>query len=236
MKKIILMIVLILCSGCGKKELLKDVVKIGDYVKYEIGTYTQEELKNIKTEERPSVHGEFGLYGMKTGDSKSLTISKGCYSDNFTESNNGWRVIAIKGKNVILVHAGTPLCYYHASGLRAKESIESIDNFINKMYLNEKYALEARNIKCEDITIDGTCDLTQKNINIEESLYKTNDYYFFSSAFDNIRLFNYEVYIDDFGRSHDISFGLRPVIILKENIKYNGKGDGSKESPYQITN
>lgn len=235
MKKIILLLFILLITGCNNKSntLLYDVVNIGDYVDYPIGNYSNQEIGEYNNESRPKVHGEFSFYGISVGDSKSDTVTKGCYSDNFNEYRTGFRVISKKNGSVILVHAGIPLCYYHASGLRAKESVEKIDKFMKSIYFNEEYAQDIRGLKCEDVTIDETCNFEDDNINIPNDLYRLNDYYFFTTKYDNIRLWNYEVFIDDFGRSHDISFGVRPVIILKSDVLFIN-GTGEQNNPFEI--
>lgn len=233
MKKI-LIILIILLTGCSKQPKISEIVKIGDYVKYEAGTWTKEILSKYDSSKRPNVHGTFSLYGLTPGDSKDNSIIKGCYSDKFKTNNSGWIVLKILDNQVYLIHSGIPACYYHASGLKANESVDALDKFVKDNFLNKKYASYARNVKCEDLTTTGKCNFESENLIENDTVYQIEDYYWLSSTFDNIRLYNYEVYINSFGRSHDISFGVRPVIILKENVYFDGTGDGSKENPYKL--
>lgn len=230
-----LIILVILLTGCSKQPKINEIVKIGDYVKYEAGTWTEETISKYDASKRPNIHGTFSLYGLTPGNSKNNSIIKGCYSDNFKTNNSGWIVLKILDDQVYLIHSGIPACYYHASGLKAKESVDALDKFVKDNFLNKKYAKDARNVKCEDLTKTGKCDFESDNLISNDIIYQLEDYYWLSSTFDNIRLYNYEVYINGFGRSHDIPFGIRPVVILNEKVKFNGNGNGSKEKPYELS-
>ena len=90
-------------SCIGKKTesyLLKDKVRVGDFVDYDAGFWPT-------TEELP-VDKNFTMGGYKAGSSRNNSVN--C---NSTDENkyNGWRVARIDGNNVILIHAGTPACY-----------------------------------------------------------------------------------------------------------------------------
>ena len=109
--------------------LKADGLHIGDFINYDAGTWTQEEIEAIKTGEKtnlktangstdlPKVAYQFG--GFTAGASRNESATPNDSSYNYVKdasTNNaitGWRVFDIDGDNVTLISAGNPEDYYH---------------------------------------------------------------------------------------------------------------------------
>ncbi len=115
-------------EGVPPKEESREATTddFGVYVNYEPDESTWEEGKlesyGVATSTQNS-QGKFNIYdkgtsSAATGKAKSQSIT--CYNSSYQTKYNGWRVLDVSGSGVItLIHAGTPECYYHASGQAA---------------------------------------------------------------------------------------------------------------------
>ncbi len=186
---------------------LADKVNVGDYVAYDAGTW-----KN--SSKLPTSHGNFGGYEAGTSKNESVSVC-GSGSTNL----KGWRVLKIVNKQVYLVHAGQPECYYYGVGEDSESSIKMLNDEAAKEYKNS-YADSAHAMtqaEAYDITksIDGT----------DETLRTTGDYYWVATKGSSISLWyvNKDGYI--FYNDHDtLRFGFRPVIVLKSTVLTTGQG------------
>ncbi len=193
---------------------LADQVQVGDYVDYDAGSWND-------TKEKPIEHGEFG--GYSANQSKNSSVES-CIPDDSHGSTTlkGWRVLNIDkiNHNVTIVHAGTPECYRHAY-TSIDDAVASI-NLLNEhgsQYVNKAYATSGRSITKADL----------ENIDKENNLRKTNNYYWLATQNDKNQVGSlYLIRADgDFQIGNNIeghSFGYRPVVELKPNIKTTGKG------------
>ena len=101
---------------------------IGDFVNYDAGTWTQEELNAIQTGLKtnlqtangstslPSSGFQFGGFAAGTSRNGNATPWNSSYDYIKDETGNavtGWRVFDIEGDNVTLISAGNPEDYYH---------------------------------------------------------------------------------------------------------------------------
>ncbi len=103
-----------------------DGLHIGDFVDYDAGTWTQEEINSIKTGLKTNLQtangstslpsNDFQFGGFKSGSSRNGNAARydNYIKDKSTNSNiTGWRVFDIDGDNVTLISAGNPEYYYH---------------------------------------------------------------------------------------------------------------------------
>ena len=133
------------------------VVKVGDYVNYDAGVWTEEDLTKITSsngnptlhstvndgttgnQALPTVQGQFG--GFELGQSRNTNSTE--YSEAGKPNTAGWRVWNIDSTTgiVTLICAGHTEGYYHASG-QSSASINILKNRDCTMYVND-YATEA---------------------------------------------------------------------------------------------
>ncbi len=189
---------------------LADVVKVGDYVDYDAGVWSQ-------TTVIPTKNGDFG--GYSKGQSKNDSVSV-CNSDRGSTNLKGWRVLSKdeKTKTVTIVHAGQPECYYHA-GSNAPDLNASINNLNSQanQYVNS-YAKSAHAMTRDEAFIDP-------NIRTIGSYY-----YLTSTMYRSDLQHDCLLYITPTGTSAESnivdigSFGFRPVVVLKDKILTTGEG------------
>ena len=109
-----------------------DGLHIGDFVNYDAGTWTEEEINSIQTglktnlvtannsTELPNEAFQFG--GFTAGSSRNGNAAPRNSTYNYVkdaetgEAITGWRVFDIEGDTVTLISAGTPEDYYHQYG------------------------------------------------------------------------------------------------------------------------
>lgn len=246
MKKIvIIMIFLLIITGCKDASNKNLKLKIGDYINYDAGNWTEEEINLTVIKERANEQGEFSLFQVNVGDSKNLSIIKGCYKDNNKTENKGWRVISIKNEKITIIHAGVPVCYYHMLTLDdtyQKESIVNLNKFANTHFVNEQYAESARSVICEDFfkvkCMYGSGNFTEENLISEiyndSTMYNVGDNYWLASPSNIYRLWDWNQDYKGFSNHDTHPYGLRPVVTLKADIVLDGTGDGSQNNPYGI--
>ncbi len=188
-------------------KLLSDIVSVGDYVSYDAGMWTS-------SADRPTKHNEFG--GYIKGLNKANSVNW-CQLESHTTSLKGWRVLKIENDKVYLVHAGQPECAYFANGGDSATNIPALNNRAKSEYLNSTYAESAHMMNYnEAVSITGNTNSTTNN------LRTTGDTYLLATAINSYS--SYYVSIDGgFSGYYSHSFGIRPVVVLKPNIKTTGK-------------
>ncbi len=220
---VIVVIALIFFSNKKNENLqeiakLYEVVKIGDYVKYDCGKWDT----NMPI---PVEQGAFG--GYNKNKSKSLNITP--YLE-YANTDDGWIVLDAKDNVVTLIHAGTPVAYFHKYG-NSDNSINMMKNFLEEEFYNELYASSIRAFNYDDInTIIEKKDI---DANIVSKIVKTGSWYWLGTKFNDSLIWS----VNNFGimdyRLADGSFGVRPVVELWNNVYYTS-GDGTKNNPYII--
>ena len=109
-----------------------DGLHIGDFINYDAGTWTQEEIAGIQTglktnlvtangsTSRPSTTFQFG--GFTAGSSRNENATPSFLDYNYVKDAStggaitGWRVFDIEGDRVTLISAGNPEDYRHSYG------------------------------------------------------------------------------------------------------------------------
>lgn len=198
--------------------LLSQVAKVGDYVAYDAGKWSNSASK-------PEKSGEFG--GYKNGASKSESVA--CSSgDNST--SQGFRILKVEEGVVTLVHAGTPECYYHDGD--SNEALTNISSRIYGQYYNSEYAQTARGLLCADLSSFGV-DETCSDTTVGDLLVNVGSSYWLGSTADETQLSMVNNY-GKTGLSDQKALGIRPVVVLRTDLKVSG-GDGSSyKNAYQI--
>ena len=112
----------------------EDGLHIGDFVNYDAGTWTEEEINSIQTglqtslvtannsTSLPTRAFQFGGYTVgssRNGNATQSSVSEGKYDyvkDKETgEAITGWRVFDVEGDTVTLISAGNPEDYFYSS-------------------------------------------------------------------------------------------------------------------------
>ena len=215
----------------SETDLLIMKGKIGDYVNYDAGIWTE----NL---EIPSKIGSIG--GVVEGASRSSSVS--CTN---TESNlSGWRILSKRDGKVTLISAGTPLCYYHGGMDNAytseqylKGNLDWATQYVSKAAASEMMGLSFDEFKndfavstsifgkkdllnfCEDT---GKCEVNKNlegNIsNISDSdLFQIGVPYYLASSKDMASLWA----IDASGKITsftDVAQGIRVLITLDTRV------------------
>ena len=179
--------------------LLSEVAEVGDYVAYDAGVWSE-------TKEKPTSQGEFG--GYTKGENKASSVSS-CYS-SYTTSLKGWRILSISNNSVTIVHAGQSECYYH--GTNSSTSITKLNNRATSEYLNDIYAESAHMMTKAEIDV-----LSSSN-----NLRNIGAFYWLATESSSNGMWP----VNDEGNINNHSnhsYGVRPVIVLKEGIKTSGK-------------
>ena len=146
------------------------------------------------------------------GDYVAYNVSPNSVScEGYSTSLKGWRVLSKNGKTVTIIHAGQPECYYHDTD--TSSSIRALNNLAQK-YINNAYAESAHAMNY------GEADAIAQS----SDLRTIGTRYFLANAYDNSALW----YMKESGStyqwySYEHSYGFRPVVILKPNIKTTGK-------------
>ena len=206
-------------------KLLVEVVKKGDYVKYSAGTW------NETSAERASSSSDYS-WGYKAGASKDNGVKCRGKDDPGT-AKNGWRVLGAANVNgttsVVLLHAGSPECFYHA-----RTSATNAASYMNQRaqsYLDGNFALQAKALDCT--TLSGTCSESQ-TYGSSDTLFNIGTHYYLAtpkSSTDTLWEVTSSGRLTGYSK---MSNGLRPVIVLKANVKVSG-GDGSQNNPWVLT-
>ena len=204
---------------------LSTKAKKGDYVTYTAGTWNETVI------ERTSSSSDYS-WGYTSGKSKDAGVKCRGKDDTGTPKT-GWRVLGVTNvngeTNVVLIHASTPECFYHAAS-----SASQATTFMNQRaqgYLDGNFAQAAKALDCT--TIAGTCT---ENLSFSSSddLYNIGIHYYLATPKSTTSTL-WEVTsngrITGYSR---MSNGLRPVIVLKANIKVTG-GDGSQGNPWVLS-
>ena len=185
--------------------LLSTSVAVGDYVNYNAGTWTE-------TRTKQSSDGY--SWGYTNGTSRSTGVKCNSRDKN---ARNGWMVLGVSGGKVLLISAGTPECMYHA---RTNES-----NFINALnsttqkYINSKYAESASSISCNTPGVNCSSK-------VSGNVLVTGNQYWLATSGNSNNTVNSVSASGDIQRFSLDSLGVRPVIVLKSDVKTTGKKDG----------
>lgn len=188
-------------------ELLSTSVSVGDYVNYNAGTWSETRQEN---------NTDGYSWGYKSGTSRSVGVK--CSSKKAT-LRDGWMVLSVSDGKVVLVSAGTPECMYHA---RVNESsfINSL-NATTQKYINSSYAESASALSCNSPGMN--CSL--QKVNNKELV--TGNHYWLATSTNNSNTTVYTVTESGAIRPDTyLSLGVRPVIVLKSDVKTTGKVDG----------
>lgn len=176
--------------------LLADLGKVGDMVAYDAGLWSN-------TATVPTTNGMFG--GYMAGASKNASVK--CRRED-TANGSGWKILSISGGNVTIIHAGIAECYYHGAN-DASTAVSNLNNRARVTYMNQ-FAQDARMFDYNDYN------------SVDESFRNVGSHYYMATAKDKTTLY----YVSYTGRLSGGSVnanGLRPVIVLKNNVTTTGK-------------
>ena len=110
------------------------VVQVGDFINYDAGKWTEEEITAIggnNSTDLPTTDGQFG--GFIVGQSRN-TNSTPVMAEN-TPYYSGWRVWSVTKDEILLVSAGHPESFYY-DGSDANASAELLQDRELSMYAN----------------------------------------------------------------------------------------------------
>ena len=232
-------------------------IKVGDYVNYDAGVWTQEDFNKIissagsptvnGTTALPSTQGQFG--GFIIGQSRNTNSTP--YDTNYTPRTAGWRVWDINNETgvVTLINAGHSETYYHNNNSSA--SINILKNRDCTMYVNN-YATEAHILTGQEAATwynkqygtnysiieneASNSTFYRKTFSTSEpiSVLENGSYYWLASAYNSNYLYNVNPsrhYVGD----NNSGFGVRVLVSLKSDILLeSGTGDGSVSNPWKL--
>lgn len=106
-----------------KSGKIAEVVRVGDYINYNAGTWTKSEIEELKDlglysgEEFPTEQDKFHFGGFKEGDSRDEGIS--LFENG--EKNSGWRVLNINSDGTVdIVHDGISEAYFNSTKINGE--------------------------------------------------------------------------------------------------------------------
>ena len=188
---------------------LYDKVSVGDYVDYNAGVWSDGNGKVSTASESFS--------GYTSGTSKNNGVT--CDSTD-KGKRNGWIVLAKTNGKVIIVHAGTPECFYHDRKVDANSSIQKMNDRA-RGYINPNYAESASALSCSSTGINCTKGAYLTGI------HQTGTHYYLASVGGaNTLLYGvrYDGQVSTFSSK---ALGVRPVIVLKSDVKTTGKNSSN---------
>ena len=195
---------------CSKKfsiksgYLLYDKVNIGDYVDYNAGVWNDGNGSVSTADETFS--------GYTSGTSKNNGVK--C-SSNDSGVKHGWVVMSKSNGKVILVHAGTPECFYHSNNVAASTAISKM-NQRAQGYINSNYAESASALSCSIAGVNCTKGTYMTGFHV------TGTHYYLATASGNGNVLwgiAYDGRTTEFSRR---AYGIRPVIVLKSSVLTTG--------------
>ncbi len=217
-----------ICKKVLEKPLiLSDIVKIGDYVNYEAG---------IWNENKP--YGDIISFGEFGGYQSGMSRNQGVACENNGSIVNeayGWRVIDVDQSTgaVSLVHAGTPECYRNEWG-RNTESVDILKNRNYSIYVDSKYAKSATIFTKEmaEKVYGSIIEAGAGFYDLEHDVLKSYSRYWFPTPHGDNNLMYVQPggYVGSMG---SYTYGIRPVVILKENLLITD-GTGTINNGYKI--
>lgn len=211
-------------------------VKVGDFVNYDAGTWTQEEIDSLGTlysgEDLPDSTNNYTFGGFKVGQSRNDSITP-IENDSYTNIfSSGWRVLSFNNDgSVSIIHAGTTESYYHYTSnnislyiLKGEENasintdLYSIRNWT--MYENLKYAKQNT---AHLINYEEAFNITNSNNSSDNSLRTIGTYYWLADMGDKYLRF---VMPDGPIRGTQAwKMGIRPVVTLKAECLFQNVND-----------
>ena len=210
-------------------NLLANMAKVGDYVEYDAGSFTETKAFPTNT---ASYNFSFG--GYNAGNSLN-TRTVNCQSKTST-AITGWRILSISGTTVTLIHGGAPECYYHPSitgqgniGYNSEKLLSGstlgIPNGLYtstprnwSSYINASYATGATIFTKK--MLDTYLSLSGTSMN--DNIIKIGAEYYLGTASSSSALYGVSAAGKLNGYSYKV-FGIRPVVTLKSTIKTDGK-------------
>ena len=204
-------------------------VQVGDFVNYDAGKWTQEEIDSLGTlysgEDLPDSTNNYTFGGFKVGQSKNTCITPFSTYDN--TFSGGWRILSFNNDNSInIVHAGTSESYRHYTSnltslyiLKGEES-ESVDTTIYsirnwKMYENLKYAVSN---SAHLINYNEAYNITNSRNSSNNTLRTTGSYYWLADKGETY--FDFVMPDGNIRATQARTFGIRPVVTLKAECLY----------------
>lgn len=204
-------------------------VKVGDYISYDAGNYTE-------TEPYPdsSVNNVFG--GKTIGRSRNIGVDCTNNLSLLGTQYDNWRVLKIENDIITIVHSSTPECYKnHDDGLLDTNNLINHDY---SEYVNDDLAVSA-GILTKQLIEDNVEDTS---VIIDSGFYENNQKilrcgtrYFIPfvnpSNSEQIAYVQPGGYIGGVGSA---VYGVRPVVTLKNKV-YITSGEGTSNDPYVVS-
>ena len=262
-----------------------DGLHIGDFVNYDAGTWTEEEINSIQTGLKTSLvtannstslpTQAFQFGGFTAGSSRNGSVSANTYYGEYNyvkdaeekEAITGWRVFDIEGDKVTLISAGNPENYYHvgntnsayiseyiltgninsswSSGATEAENYQkrNWDMYVNtsqygasatvltKAMLDEWYTKYTDTPNANTLTSATFQKIYEEPYLKYQNMIDNYSYYWFSVANGLAHLYNVRPSSNksQIESSNDgLAFGVRPIVTLTSNAKFNVKKAGTK--------
>lgn len=181
-------------------QLLASQVQVGDFVNYDAGEWTE-------TVEATKINGTFGGYAK--GQSKNRGIYGG------SQYTGGWQVLKIQDNIVEIIHANCPARYFRQNSYSQSTSVTHLNEFCKNHFLNNQFASDARSTEyTKDYSILSNSSM----------LNGLTYFWFATTGGNNLWAWCTERATDTAGSSYSPWY-VRPVVVLKPEVKTNGKAD-----------
>lgn len=187
--------------------LLYDKVNVGDLVDYNAGVWSDGNGKVSNVSESFS--------GYTSGTSKNNGVK--CNSTD-KGAKHGWVVMAKTNGNVILVHAGTPECFFHDRSVSASSSIQKM-NQRAQGYINPNYAESASALSC------SSTGMSCNKGSYVGGVHAIGSHYYLATAGSAGTLLYGVRFDNQVAEFSNWAYGIRPVIVLKSTTLTTGNKD-----------
>lgn len=184
--------------------LLSSQVKVGDYVAYDAGAWDS-------TVKIPTETLKFG--GYTAGANRKTGVTCGLSGE---KARSGWQVMSVTDGKVVLIHSGTPECFYYNKSTNSSTALSKIAERA-AVYKNATYAESARiytygeaKAMKEETLITGTYYYLAGEAKSTDTLWAVRSAYYEGRTLT--------------GRSN-YAQGIRPVVVLKSSVRTTGKTD-----------
>lgn len=182
-------------------QLLASQVQVGDFVNYDAGEWAETVVATT------NYSGTFG--GYTKGESKN----KGIYGGS--QYTGGWQVLKVQDNVVEIIHANCPARYFRQNSYSQSTSVTHLNEFCKNHFLNNQFASDAR-------STEYTKDYS---ILSNSSMLNGLTYFWFATPGGNNLWAWCEVRATDTAGSNYSPWFVRPVVVLRPEVKTNGKAD-----------
>ncbi len=212
-----------------KKLIIGETVKIGDFVNYSAGNWTDEDiakLGNLYSESSISYGEEyyykFGGFGINDGKitSKDYTAHFSGYLGGSNIYSNGWRVLSKNTDGTVnIIHAGTPEGFVY----KDKPDV-AVNIFLNTRDWSMYEDCSTNSVSSSYAVKDSARMVNYKDISnlMDSNIVLIGTHYFLPEKQSEISIYCVRGDTGKYG-TNQVDMGIRPVVTLKAEIIVKAK-------------